>query len=57
MKAANAIPSYCLCILEYGILSKAQQKLVLVLYITKQKLVFSIVVLASFIARCLSLIM
>ena len=33
-------------ILDYGILSKTQQKLVIVLCITKQKLVFSIVVLA-----------
>ena len=32
-------------ILDYGILLKTQQKLVIVLYITKQKLVFSIVVL------------
>ena len=37
------------CIIDCVILSKAQQKLVIVLYITKQKFVFSIVVLASFI--------
>ena len=41
------------CIIDCDILSKAQQKLVIVLYITKQKFVFSIVVFSIF-YHCLS---
>ena len=43
--AADAFYRHC-SYFRFGILSKAQQKLVIVLCITKQKLVFSIVVLA-----------